>query len=331
VSLLADRSVLAAPRLRLGTMPTPLQPAPCLSRAAGVEIWLKRDDLTGLGLGGNKVRALEYLLADAVARGADCLVTGAGPQSNWAMLATLAARRCGLDAFLIFYGSPAPRTGNLLLDHLAGADIRFTGDPDRASVDAGIDALAAELTAAGRRPYPLPRGGATGLGALGYVKASLELVGQLGDAGLSAASLWLATGSCGTQAGLVAGARWLRPGYEVVGVTVSRPVEECVNRVSRLAAEATVRLGLNGIRTHGDGVVRVLGGYAGPGYGKPSAQGEAAARLVARSEGVLLDPVFGAKAMAAVLDAAASGRAAGPVVFLVTGGAPTLFAGKASL
>ncbi|MDB5065758.1 MAG: 1-aminocyclopropane-carboxylate deaminase [Chloroflexi bacterium] len=331
MSRVADRAALTAPRLRLGTTPTPLEPAPRLSRAAGVEIWLKRDDLSGLGLGGNKVRALEYLLADATARGADCLVTGAGPQSNWAMLAALAARRCGLDAFLVLYGDPSPRTGNLLLDHLAGADVRFTGDPDRASVDAGIYALAAELAAAGRRPYPLPRGGATGLGALGYVRASLELLGQLEDVGVGAASLWLPTGSCGTQAGLVAGTRWLCPGYEVVGVTVSRPVEECVDRISRLAAEATARLGLGGAPTRDGEDVRVLGGFAGPGYGRPSAQGEAAARLVARSEGVLLDPVFGAKAMAALLDAAASGRAAGPLVFLVTGGAPTLFAGEASL
>lgn len=329
MSPVADRAALAAPRLRLGTTPTPLEPAPRLSRAAGVEIWLKRDDLTGLGLGGNKVRALEYLLADATARGADCLVTGAGPQSNWAMLAALAARRCGLDPFLVLYGDPSPRTGNLLLDHLAGADVRFTGDPDRTSVDAGIDALAAELAAAGRRPYPLPRGGATGLGALGYVRASLELLGQLEDVGVGAASVWLPTGSCGTQAGLVAGTRWLRPQYEVVGVTVSRPVEECVHRISRLAAEASARLGLGGARDGGD--VRVLGGFAGPGYGRPSAHGRAAARLVARTEGVLLDPVFGAKAMAAMLDAAASGRGAGPMVFVVTGGAPTLFTGEASL
>jgi D-cysteine desulfhydrase len=327
----AERALLAVPRLRLGTMPTPLQPAPNLSRAAGVEIWLKRDDLTGLALGGNKVRAVEYLLAEATASGADCLVTGAGPQSNWAAIAALAARRCGLDVFLVFYGQPMRPTGNLLLDHLAGADVRFTGDLDRASVDRGIDALTAELAAAGRRPCAAPRGGATGLGSLGYVNATLELRGQLEGADLNPATLWLATGSCGTQAGLVAGARWLLPGYAVVGVTVSRPVDECVKRISGLVTEAAVRLGLSADSVGTDADIIVHDGFACPGYGKPSSEGEAAARVVARSEGVLLDPVFGAKAMAALLDAARAGRAAGPVVFLVSGGAPTLFAGATAL
>ena len=229
------KDLLALPRTPLAATPTPLQPAFRLGEALGVELWFKRDDLTGLGLGGNKVRALEYLMADALAQNCDCLVTGAGPQSNWAMLAALAARRCGLDPYLVCYGSPVAPSGNLLLDELAGADVRFTGDPDRASVDGGIDTLAGELRRSGRRPCVLPRGGATVLGAAGYVRASLELADQLLEAGLAPARLWLATGSCGTQAGLVAGARWLRAPYRVVGVTVSRPVEECVARVTAFA------------------------------------------------------------------------------------------------
>jgi D-cysteine desulfhydrase len=243
------------------------------------------------------------------------------------MLAALAARCAGLDPYLVFYGDRVPAGGNLLLDDLAGADIRFTGQADRASVDGAIDSLAAELRARGRRPYSLPRGGATPLGATGYAQASMELAQQLLDASLTPGQLWLATGSCGTQAGLVAGARWLQASYAVVGVTVSRPVEECIDRVTQLAAGACDLIGAP--RADPEDVV-VVGGCLGPGYGRASPEGERATRLVARTEGVFLDPVFGAKAMAALIDAAAARRVEEPVVFLVTGGAPTLFNGPAS-
>ncbi|TCN37933.1 D-cysteine desulfhydrase [Kribbella orskensis] len=318
------KQLLSLPRVPLVAAPTPLLPAPRLSAEVGADVWLKRDDLTGLGLGGNKVRGLEYLLGDALAQGCDCLVTGAGPQSNWAMLAALAARRSGLTPYLVFYGSPTRPTGNLLLSELSEADVRFTGEHDRASVDTAIEKLGAELSATGRRPYLVPRGGATPLGAAGYVRASMELADQLMADGLSPSQLWLATGSCATQAGLVAASRWLRSPYEVVGVSVSRPGDECVARVTSLADGATRVLDLP--YADADGVT-VLGGYLGPGYGQASPEGDAAARLVARTEGVFLDPVFGAKAMAALVDAARAGRVDGPVVFLVTGGAPTLFAG----
>ena len=327
------RSLRSLPRAPLVTAPTPLHPAHRLSDAIGVEVWFKREDLTGLGLGGNKARGLEYLIGDALAQGCDCLVTGAGPQSNWAMLAALAARRYGLEPYLVCYGSPVPATGNLLLDQLAGADVRFTGELDRASVDAAIEKLGGELTAAGRRPYVVPRGGATDRGAAGYVRASVELADQLMTTGLAPSELWLATGSCGTQAGLLAGARWLRSPYQIMGVTVSRPVDECVARIGTLAAASAKLLGLprgggglQGVGAAGSDV-SVVDGYLGPGYGKASAEGERATRLVARTEGVFLDPVFGAKAMAALLDAANARRVEDPVVFLVTGGAPTLFAG----
>jgi D-cysteine desulfhydrase len=330
------QSLLSLPRVPLVAGPTPLQPAPRLSAAIGAEVWFKRDDLTGLGLGGNKLRGLEYLLGDAIELGCDCLVTGAGSQSNWAMLAALAARRCGLDPYLVFYGSPTRPTGNLLLDDLVGADVRFTGELERASVDSAMRKLGDALVADGRRPYVVPRGGATELGAAGYLRASLELAGQLLTTDLVPSKLWLATGSCGTQAGLVAGARWLSTSYQVVGVTVSRPAAECVARISSLAGGTAGLMGLpheevdepsvTGAHAASGGVT-VLGGYMGPGYGLPSPKGEDAARLVARTEGVFLDPVFGAKAMAALVDAARQGQIAGPVVFLVSGGAPTLFAG----
>jgi D-cysteine desulfhydrase len=314
------------PRERLGTLPTPLLEAPRLSAALGAEIWLKRDDLTGLGLGGNKVRALEYLLADAHDRQADCLITGGGPQSNWAALAALAAARAGLHAELFAYGPPQAVSGNLLLAELAGADVHFTGDPDRASVDREVAARGEALRSAGRRPYLLPRGGATPLGAVGYVAAAAELADQLAGTGLGRVQLWLATGSCGTQAGLLAGSRQLGAGWEVVGVSVSRPVAECRRRVADLAAGAAALLGLPSPPAGDAPDVTVLGGHLGPGYGVPSAAGRQAASLVARTEGVLLDPVFAAKAMAALAAAIRAGDCRGPVVFLVTGGAPTLFA-----
>jgi D-cysteine desulfhydrase len=315
------RSGLAAQsRIRLGTLPTPLLPAPRLSEAVGVEIWLKRDDLTGLGLGGNKVRGLEFLLADALARGCDTLVTGGGPGSNWAMLAALAARTRGLDTVLVCYGDPVPPVGNMHLATTIGAEIRFTGDDDRASVDTGVAAVADELRIKGRTPYPMGRGGATAVGAFGYLTAARELAVQFADADCAPTAVWLATGSCGTQAGLVAGAAWQRLG-PVVGVTVSRPAEECVTRIATIARAAAELAGVPAP----DGPPIVVDGHIGPGYGKRSPEGDAAAELVARTEGVFLDPIFAAKAMAGLLAAIRRGEVAGPVVFLVTGGAPTLF------
>ena len=168
--------------------PTPLHRAPRLSGELGVELYFKRDDLTGAGLGGNKLRGLEYLVADALAQGCDSLVTGAGPQSNWTMLAALACLRYGIEPHIVCYGTaPGRAEGNLRLHRWLGTRVRFTGAAERSSVDAGIEAITAELRAAGRRPCPVPRGGATPLGALGYLRASQELAGQL--AGLDRAAV----------------------------------------------------------------------------------------------------------------------------------------------
>ncbi|MCD2192910.1 pyridoxal-phosphate dependent enzyme [Actinomycetospora endophytica] len=311
---------LTLPRVRLATLPTPLVPAPRLSEAAGVEIWLKRDDLTGLGVGGNKVRGLEYLLGDALARGCDHLVTGGGPASNWAMLAALAARLHGLAATLVCYGDPVPAVGNMALAGVAGATVRFTGEQDRTSVDRVVEEVAAELRAAGACPLALGRGGATPVGALGYATAAVELAGQLAAAGIGPATFWLATGSCGTQGGLHAGVAWQGLG-RVVGVTVSRPAPECVERVTALARGAAQLLGVPAPTEP----PTILDGHLGPAYGRRSPEGDAAAALVACTEGVFLDPVFAAKAMAGLLVAARRGEVTGPVVFLVSGGAPTLF------
>ncbi|MDA8321366.1 MAG: pyridoxal-phosphate dependent enzyme, partial [Actinomycetota bacterium] len=326
----------AAARVGLVLGPTPLHPLPALSAELGVPVLAKRDDLTGAGLGGNKLRNLEFLIADALAEGCDSLVTGAGPQSNWTMLAALAARRHGLDPHVVVYGDGAADEGNMRLHRWLGTDIRFTGQPERSSVDDGIDAVAAELRAAGRRPYLVPRGGATPLGALGYVRGYAELTAQLSALGVRPEALWLATGSCGTQAGLVAGAALARAAgtggdFAIRGVTVSRPATECRDRIAAIGAGAAAlaaRLGVGsgdgwaaaGTGTGGPEVSEpeVIDGWIGPGYGKPSADGQRAARLVAATEGIFLDPVFGAKAMAALLAAGRAGQLTGPQVFLVS-------------
>lgn len=319
----------ALPRVPLAALPTPLQHAPRLSKKIGLEVWLKRDDLTGVGLGGNKIRALEYLVGEALSLGSDCLVTGAGPRSNWAMLAAVVARRCELDPYLVYYGSPSEPAGNHLLAGVIDTDIRFTGTSERSSVDKVIAELTEELRAAGRTPYPLPRGGATALGAIGYVQATFELAAQFAENDLAPTELWLACGSCGTQAGLLAGARLMDAQYGVTGVTVSRPAAESLVRVSTLAGQAAELLALPALQPD-DADVTIVDGYIGPGYGVPSPAGEQAARLVAQTEGIFLDPIFGAKAMAALVDAGRRGTVTGPVVFLVTGGAATLFGSERS-
>jgi D-cysteine desulfhydrase len=319
-----------------------------LSEAVGVEVWIKRDDLTGLLLGGNKARKLEFLCGDALASGADTLVTGGGPGSNHVQLTAAAAARLALGCVVVCYGqAPAAEPLGLRLTRQLGADVVFTGSPDRTSVDTRLEEVAAKLTAAGQHPYVIPRGGASPVGAVGYAAAAAELAaqltgavgyaaaaaeiaGQLAGAGTPAsatATVLLATGSCGTQAGLIAGAALpsdVSTRLEIVGVPVSRPPEECTERIVRLATGCAKRLGSDRIFTAGD--VRLLGGYLGPGYGKASPEGIEAALLAARTEGLVLDPVFTAKAMAALVVECRRGALPGPVVFLHTGGTPSALA-----
>lgn len=305
------------PRFLLATLPTPLVRAERLERVlGGPPIWIKRDDLTGFALAGNKARKLEFTVGEAMARGCDVIVTGGGPGSNHCRGTAAAARAAGLACAVVMYGDE-PQTGgaNLAMIRWFGAVVRFTGDPDRGSVDPALERAAKELEADGRRPYLLPRGGATSVGCYGYALAALELAEQLDGAGVEPAAIVLATGSCGTQAGLLAGAAAIDRGWRVVGATVSRPPEECRDRVLELST----------------GCARLLGGPApgperveivdarGPGHGIPSDEGRRAARLAGEAEGMLLDPVFTAKAMG-VLVALIEDGLDGPAVFVHTGG-----------
>lgn len=302
-----------SPSTRFVHAPTPLDEAPRLSAELGLRILVKRDDQTGLALGGNKGRKLELLLADALARGCDTLIATGGAQSNFARMAAAAAARCGLACRLVLSGSaPARATGNLVLDHLFGATIEFAGTSHWGRLEERVAALAAEL---GPRAYPMPVGGSTPLGALAYVDAAGELLAQL-----PAAPDWVvvADGSGGTHAGLLAG---LPPSVRVLGVDVARPPVPLIERVAELAASTAELAG-----RPAPPAPPIVVDHAGPGYGEISEECRAAVRLAARTEALLLDPVYTGKAMAGLIAAARAGRIAGTVVFWHTGGAPALFA-----
>ncbi len=304
-------------RFALATLPTPLQRASRLERAlGGPPLYVKRDDLTGFALAGNKARKLEFLVADALRQGSDLLLTGGGPPSNHCAATAAAASVAGLACILIYYGEqPIKEHPNLALARAFGAEVRFTCEAERESVDRGLESVVVELQRKGRRPYVIPRGGATAIGALGYAMALQELAGQLADAGVLPETIVLATGSCGTQAGIVAGTAAGNHGWHIVGATVSRPVEECSERVARLARECAAILGWPAAQPrHVD-----VRDARGPGYGIPSAEGAEAAGIAARTEGLLLDPVYTAKALGLLLSLCRDGLER-PVVFWHTGG-----------
>jgi len=306
---------LMTARFRLAMLPTPLTRAERLSRSLGrTEIWVKRDDLTGFMLAGNKARPLERLVADALAAGANTLVTGGGPASNYCAAAAAAARVAGLRCIIVLYGDGSgPLHPNLALMRWHGAEVRFSGSPDRSSVDAVLEQAAAQVLAGGRSPYVVPRGGATMVGALAYVDAGQELTEQLAAVRAQPATVLVAAGSGGTAAGLVAAAAGSRQPWRVVAAAVSRPPAETATRVLELARAAADHRGLH---RPADANLDVRDAR-GPGYGHASAEGERAAELAAATEGLLLDPVFSAKALGTLL---ADPQLPGPVVFWHTGG-----------
>ncbi len=324
----SQRALTRFPRLALAEFPTPLLPMRRLSkRTAGTEIWFKRDDLISFGLGGNKVRGLELLVADALAQNADVIVTGAGAQSNHVRATAAAAACCGLDCVGVFWGqAPESVDGNYRLIRMLGAEAVFTGDPDRDSVDRGIERVCTDLREKGRRVYPVPRGGACALGVLGHALAVPELHEQCQALGLHPDLIVLATGSGGTHAGWLLGSRAIGAPWKIESFTVSREPGEARNQIARLATEAAALLDLDWRFTPDDASVH--GGFIGPGYGIPTPEAAHAIRLVGRIEGVLLDPTYTGKAMAGLLDHLERGLNRDRcIVFLHTGGEPAFFAG----
>lgn len=316
------------PRFPLTTLPTPLQRARNLEAAVGPDaprIYLKRDDLTGLAFGGNKARKLEYLVGDALASGATVLVTEGAAQSNHARMTAAAARLAGLKALLILDARHgAEIAGNLLLDHLLGAEVRIVpGAAERAALMARIGD---ELRAAGERPYVIPTGGSVPLGAAAYVTMVAEMTPQLLALGEAPRRLYFASSSQGTQAGLVVGASAFSAPYGVRGVAVERPVDALKAECARLANETAQLLGIDASFTAGK--IALDDRHVGAGYGVPTEEGLAAIRLLARTEAVFLDPVYSGKAMAGMLADIRAGEIAPDeaVVFLHTGGGPSLFA-----
>lgn len=304
----------------LAHLPTPLEPADRLARAIGLpagRLWVKRDDCTGLATGGNKARKLDLLVADALAGGRDVLVTAGGPQSNHARSTAAAAARAGLGCVLVFNADPPARMeGNQLLDHLLGAEARFVGPVAMDDLNDIAGAIADELRATWRRPYLIPVGGSSPLGASAYVAAADEILAALGHEDLVVVT---ATGSGGTHAGLAA-----RLGHErVVGVDVGA-LADVAGVVRGLALDVAALAGL----ARPSGEPRLVHDQVGAGYGAPTAACLDALRLAARSEGLLLDPVYSGKAMAGLVDLVRAGLSAKATVFLATGGVPALFTAR---
>jgi len=326
-------------RIRLGTFPTPLQELRTLSQElAGPRLFIKRDDMTGLGLGGNKLRKLEYAFAEARTLGATSIITIGGPQSNHVRLTTAAANRLGLPTILVLRGDePETLSGNLLIDRILGAaEIHFVGSsgyPSKAEIDRVADEKVEEiverLKAQGETPYVIPNGCRAIHGALGYSGCVLETVGQLRDVGLAPSAIATSIGTSSTYTGLVLGSHLFANGaIDALGISVATPAADLVERIDDQLQEAVGFLGLDGPIPRS--AIHVLDDYVGPGYGVPTDAMRAAVLRVARSEGIVLDPVYTGKAMAGLIDLIERGQYGrnDVVVFVHTGGLPGLFASE---
>ena len=305
------------PKVSLGLFPTPLHKLENISRALGAQIYVKRDDMTGLGLGGNKVRKLEYLLADAKAQGAQVVFTTGGAQSNHAMLTAAAAKKLGMTPILILKKrGVTARQGNQLLEYLMDTDVRFVDTDDYADIYAEMDRVGREM---GKPYYKIPCGGSNALGTLGYV----DCVREIRDQGMRFDHIICAEGSGGTMAGLALGAKLFMPEARVTGMMVdSDPFEEITVRLMR---EAAALLGEDVQVGTADFDLRDL---CGPGYAIASEEGNAAVSMIAAQEGLFLDPVYTGKAFAGLIAMAREGAfgAEDRVLFLHSGGAGGLFA-----
>ncbi len=319
------------PRLRFAHLPTPLEPLDRLSEMlGGPRIWIKRDDCTGLASGGNKTRKLEFLMADALQHGADTVITQGATQSNHGRQTAAIATKLGLACHILLEDriNSADRdynyNGNVLLDQLHGAAIsKYPGGTDMA---AEMEQRAERLRADGRKPYVIPGGGSSPVGALGYANAALELVAQANDMGLVIDRVVHATGSAGTQAGLVTGLVGVQSDIPVLGIGVRAPKEKQEASVLGLAQRTAAHIGLKTEIT-ADQVVANCD-YVGEGYGLPTAGMVEAVTLLARAEGILLDPVYSGKGMAGLIDLVRKGHfhKGQNIVFVHTGGSAALFA-----
>jgi len=314
------------PRLELLGAPTPLEHLPRLSDYLGRDIFIKRDDFTPVAMGGNKLRKLEFLAADALREGADVLLTAGAIQSNHVRQTAAVAARLGLKCVALLenpIGTHAENylsNGNRLLLDLMDAEVVMVDALNNPAEQ--LAEQATRLEAQGYRPYIVPVGGSNALGALGYVECAQEIAHQ-SEGVVDFAAVVVASGSAGTHAGLAVGLEHLLPETELVGVTVSRQVEAQLPLVERLRQSLAETL-----EVQAKAPITLWDDYFAPRYGEPNDEGMAAVKLLARLEGILLDPVYTGKAMAGLLDGVSQNRfrREGPLLFIHTGGAPALFA-----
>ncbi len=318
------------PRVNLAHLPTPLEHLPRLSaELGGPQIFVKRDDCTGLATGGNKTRKLEFAMAEALQQGADTVVTVGAVQSNHVRQTAAAACKLGLQCeVLLEHRVEDPteyysQSGNVLLDRIFGANLREY--PAGTDFDQAMDEVAAAVTASGGKPYLIPGGASNPVGALGYVNCAIELLQQIDERGLDIGHIVTATGSAGTQAGLVVGLKAMSSGIPLLGVGVNVPQDEQEQKVYELACETAEYIGKPGIVAREHVVANC--DYIGDGYGIRTDSMNEAVLMLARLEGLLFDPVYSGKALAGMIDLVrrdALGN--GDIVFLHTGGAAALFA-----
>ena len=318
------------PKVEITHGPTPLEFAPNLSNEFGCNIFIKRDDCTGLGGGGNKTRKLEFLIADAKSKNADTLVTVGGIQSNHARQTAAAAAKFGFDCELVLEdvkGTPKTdffNNGNYLLDCLFGANIHQLGLDDDCNLQA--QTLVEKLVKEGKSPYLIPMGGSNIIGSLGYVLCASEILEQIDSQNIKIDQIVLGSGSAGTQAGLLAGLIIAGRDIPVLGICVSKTTEDQFTLVDNLLREILVSLDLD--PNLAEGKVKTNGNYVGEGYGIPTKGMIRAVKLCARKEGLLLDPVYTGKAMAGFIDLIENEtiKPKSNQLFLHTGGSASLFA-----
>jgi len=317
-------AIAALPRFRLFDGPSPLHRLPRLSAVVGggADVWIKREDLLPLAFGGNKLRNLEFLVGAALADGADVLVTSGRRWSNHCRLTAAAGAVAGLPVHLVLTGPPiSPPGANERLDRLLGAIVHVAATDARADREALVDEVLASLRAEGRRPYVVPIGGSGAIGAAGQVLGGLELAAQARALGMEPGAVVLPSATGGTQAGILVGLRLGGVASRVIGIAVASPPAELVPVIAQLLRELRPLAGL-GVD---EAEIDLDGEFRGPAYGVPTPAAAEAAELLARTEGILVDPIYTAKALAGLVAGIRSGQLTGSSVFWHAGGTPGLF------